>query len=89
MKAVTLVEGRLPDRVMGAAWGPQRDQIVAGIFHALFVVAFSPLGRLVSVDYVPGHILQAVPERCAGLAGQACRLVDDCRALAAISQNDP
>jgi len=41
---------------------PQQDQIVAGIFHALFVVAFSPSRGLTSIDYVPGHILQAAPD---------------------------
>lgn len=62
VKSTRLVEGRLPARIMGAAWGPQRDQIIAGIFHALFIVGFTPAKRLVSIDYVPSHVLQSVPQ---------------------------
>jgi hypothetical protein len=29
---VTLATDQLPDRILGAAWGPQHEQILAGIF---------------------------------------------------------
>jgi hypothetical protein len=47
--------------VLGGAWGPQHDQIVAGIYHGLFVAGFTDRGRLARIDYVPAHILQASP----------------------------
>jgi hypothetical protein len=64
VKATTLPDGTdaLPDRVMGAAWKPQQEQMIAGIFHGLYVVGFSGKGRLVQIDYVPAHVLQATPE---------------------------
>jgi type II restriction enzyme len=64
VKAVTLPVGAtdFPDRVLGAAWGPQHDQIMAGIFHGLYLVGFSANGRLVRIDYVPAHVLQSSPE---------------------------
>lgn len=52
----------LPDRILGAAWGPQHEQIVAGIFHGLYLVGFTKGKRLIRIDYVPAHILQATPE---------------------------
>ena len=58
---MTLQSDELPDKIMGAAWGPQHEQIMAGIFHALYVAGFTPAGRLVRIDYVPGHVLQASP----------------------------
>ena len=47
---------------MGAAWEPQHEQIIAGIYHGLFIVGFSPRGNLVFIDYVPAHVLQTCPE---------------------------
>ena len=61
VKAVTVTDDRLPDRVLGAAWGPQHEQILDGIFQSLFVVGFDSAARLVRIDYVPSHILQATP----------------------------
>jgi type II restriction enzyme len=61
VKAVTVVDGRLPERVLGAAWRPQHEQILAGIFHALFVACFDGEGNLLSIDYIPSHILSATP----------------------------
>ncbi|OGO59378.1 MAG: hypothetical protein A2V85_08575 [Chloroflexi bacterium RBG_16_72_14] len=61
VKALTLIDGELPDHVLGAAWGPQHEQIVAGIFQPLFLVGFSSGAELLSIDYVPAHILQATP----------------------------
>ena len=57
VKAVTISGDQLPARVLGAAWGPQHEQIVGGIFQPLFVVAFGSAGSLVRIDYVPAHIL--------------------------------
>ena len=64
VKAVTLAQGsdELPRRVPGAAWGPQQEQMLAGIFHGLYFVGFSPKKKLVRIDYVPGHALQASPK---------------------------
>ena len=63
VKAVTLKDGsdEFPTRILGAAWGPQHEQIVAGIFHGLYLVGFSTTKRLVRIDYVPAHVLQASP----------------------------
>jgi len=63
VKAVTLTDGseELPDRVMGAAWRPQQEQIIAGIFHSLYVAGFSSKLELIRIDYVPSHMLQATP----------------------------
>ncbi len=64
VKAVTLTGdgGDLPSRILGAAWGPQQEQIMAGIYHGLFLAGFSASGALVRIDYVPAHILQTTPE---------------------------
>lgn len=64
VKSATLANGsvEMPDRVLGAAWGPQHEQIIAGIYHGLFVVGFDRNGPLVRIDYVPAHILQATPQ---------------------------
>src|SRR5262245_48962834 len=64
VKAVTLEKGtdELPPRILGAAWAPQREQMIAGIFHGLYLVGFSPRQRLVRIDYVPAHVLQASPD---------------------------
>ena len=35
--------------------------MMADIFHGLFLVGFSPKGRLVRIDYVPPHVLRASP----------------------------
>lgn len=52
----------LPEQVLGAGWYVQRDQIMAGIYHGLYIVGFSQKGRLVRIYYVPAHILQGAPE---------------------------
>jgi hypothetical protein len=40
----------------------QHDQIIAGIYHGLYLVGYTSSGRLVRIDYVPAHILQATPD---------------------------
>jgi type II restriction enzyme len=61
VKTFTARELVLPSRILGAAWRPQHEQILAGIFQSLFLVAFSKQGKLLYIDYVPAHILQATP----------------------------
>lgn len=61
VKATTVHDGQRPDRILGAAWAPQHEQILAGIYQPLYVVGFSTSGRLVRIDYVPAHILAATP----------------------------
>jgi hypothetical protein len=63
VKTVTLKPGTtvLPTRILGAAWGPQHEQIVAGIYHGLFIVGWSEDDGLVLIDYIPAHILQTAP----------------------------
>ena len=63
VKSTTLSDdGELPKKILGAAWGPQHEQITAGIFQSLFIVGFSSRRRLKRIDYVPSHILQSAPE---------------------------
>jgi transcription elongation factor Elf1 len=64
VKSVTLKDGEVDVRkvVLGAAWRPQQEQIISGIFHSLFVVGYAAAGKLVSIHYVPSHILQATPQ---------------------------
>lgn len=52
----------LPQRVLGGAWRPQHEQILAGIFQPLFVVGFERSGRLHSIHYIPAHVLQSAPQ---------------------------
>jgi type II restriction enzyme len=61
VKATTLVGTDLPPKILGAAWGPQHEQIIAGIYHGLYIAGFSKAGKLVRIDYVPAHILQTSP----------------------------
>jgi type II restriction enzyme len=61
VKATTMAGTELPKVVLGAAWAPQHDQIMAGIYQPLFVVGFGQAGKLVRIDYVPSHILSATP----------------------------
>lgn len=35
--------------------------MIAGIFHGLYLVGFSPTGALLRSDYVPTHAQQATP----------------------------
>jgi hypothetical protein len=48
---------------MSAAWNPQHQRILAGIYNGLYLVGYRQNARtLVRIDYVPPHILEAVPE---------------------------
>jgi hypothetical protein len=54
-------EGRGTAAVAAGPWRQQRDRIIAGVVHPVFVVGMD--GRQPRyVDYVPAHILTAVPE---------------------------
>jgi len=35
---------------------------MAGIYHGLFIAGFTSKGRLVRIDFVPPHVLQASPD---------------------------
>lgn len=63
VKAWTAQDDRqeLPTRILGAAWRPQHEQILAGIFHGLYLVGFTKTRRLIRIDYVPAHVLQVTP----------------------------
>lgn len=64
VKATRLKDGsdELPDRVPSAAWRPQHDRILAGIYHGLYIVGFRQDGKtLVRIDFVPPHVLAATP----------------------------
>lgn len=53
----------LPNRIMSAAWGPQHQRILAGVYNGLYLVGFRKDGRrLIRIDYVPPHILESAPE---------------------------
>lgn len=64
VKSMTLddeAEG-FPRHIRGAGWRPQHEQIIAGIYHGLFLVGFSKAGRLRLIDYVPADILRGSPK---------------------------
>lgn len=62
VKTVTLKGDDLPTRVLGAAWKPQHEQIMADIYHGLYIVGYSNSGKLVRIDYIPEHVLRTTPE---------------------------
>lgn len=49
-----------PATVLGGAWQPQHDRVIAGIFHPLYVVSYTG-ASLNRIDYVPSHMLSAYP----------------------------
>jgi type II restriction enzyme len=65
VKATRLPEGSdaFPERIMGAAWTPQHERILAGVYNGLYLAGFKQNGRsLIRIDYVPPHILEGAPE---------------------------
>jgi type II restriction enzyme len=42
---------KLPDAILGAAWGPQQERMVAGIYFSLFLVLVS--GKKKAIYYLP------------------------------------
>jgi len=55
-------ETELPETILGAAWEPQHEQIIAGIYHGLYIVCYDSLDKLLRIDFIPAHILQVTPE---------------------------
>jgi hypothetical protein len=49
----------LPRSLLGAAWGPQRERMSAGIFFPLFVVVVSPNRRHKAIYYLPADLQTA------------------------------
>ena len=49
-----------PPTVLGGAWQPQHERVIAGIFHPVYVVTFAG-AKLARIDYVPAHMLGAHP----------------------------
>jgi len=43
----------LKQRILGAAWGPQKERIDAGIYYPLYLVGMLPNGRRSAVWYLP------------------------------------
>jgi len=65
VKATRLPDGSdsFPERIMSAAWGPQHERILAGIYNGLYLTGFTQSGRgLLRIDYIPPHILEGTPE---------------------------
>ena len=52
--------GERPTRALGANWEPQKKQILADIFHALYVVSVEN-GKANRIWYVPEHMLRVSP----------------------------
>lgn len=52
VKASTSKDGKTPPkRLLGAAWGPQRQRMDAGIYFPLFLVLVTPKQDLFSIHY--------------------------------------
>ena len=47
---------RVPNVVLGAAWGPQKERMEAGIYFPLFIVLIAPNRRASSVFYLPADL---------------------------------
>jgi type II restriction enzyme len=45
----------VPDKVLGAAWGPQLERMNAGIYFPLFLVLVSPVRRY-AIFYLPADV---------------------------------
>ncbi len=47
---------RLPDQIPGAAWGPQKERMDAGIFYPLYLVAVSSSSKSYGLWYLPADL---------------------------------
>jgi type II restriction enzyme len=47
---------QLPRSLLGAAWGPQRDRMDAGVFFPLFIVTVTPDHRKKAIYYLPADL---------------------------------
>lgn len=46
----------LPAQIPGAAWGPQKQRMDAGIYYSLYLVAVSPKGMSHGMWYLPAEL---------------------------------
>ena len=46
----------VPNKVSGAAWGPQRDRMAAGIYFPLFLVLFERAGSRKAIYYLSADL---------------------------------
>jgi type II restriction enzyme len=51
---------RPPATVVGGAWRPQHERVIAGIFHPVYIASYDG-SRLARIDYIPAHMLGAYP----------------------------
>lgn len=57
VKASTSADGKTPPkRVLGAAWGPQRKRMDAGIYFPLFLVLVTPRRDYFSIHYLSADL---------------------------------
>lgn len=57
VKASTSKDGKTPPkRLMGAAWGPQRQRMDAGIYFPLFLVLVTPKQDFFSIHYLSADL---------------------------------
>lgn len=57
VKASTSRDGAtLPRRLLGAAWGPQKQRMDAGIYFPLFLVLVAPAARRFSIHYLSADL---------------------------------
>ncbi len=53
------VVDRKPDSILGAAWGPQRERMEAGIYFPLFIVAAPKVGKITAIYYLSADLQDA------------------------------
>lgn len=57
VKASTSIDGETPPRrLLGAAWGPQRERMEAAIYFPLYVVLVSPTQSRYSIHYLSSDL---------------------------------
>jgi len=62
VKASTSTDGRTPPkRLLGAAWGPQRQRMEAGIYFPLFLVLVTPKQDRFSIHYLSADLQSEEP----------------------------
>lgn len=50
---------RKPDKILGAAWGPQKERMDSGIYFPLFVVAAAKVGKAKAIYYLSADLQDA------------------------------
>lgn len=57
VKTCTVVDvERAPDTIMGAAWGPQKQRMDAGIYFPLYIVTLSKDGKSQAIYYLSADL---------------------------------